>query len=197
MNRKFRANNPEGYKKDYFVKKDKYKKRKKGVSIKGVRLRNRSKALKQTIEQVYDMFRRQAAHRKSLHGKLVNKILRVGSHIKTEKLSYKGWQKLFGSSIGLRAPGKFVENLRRKAENAGGRVEEVNTYKTKLSQVCHCGQHQKKLLSERWHICSCGVKAQRDLCSAYLVNFVEKDKLIGPSPKGLGRDGYRPTHGYE
>ncbi len=78
----------------------------------------------------------------------------------------------------MRAPGKFVEMLSRKAENAGGRVEMVNTWKTKLSKSCHCGQVQKKLLSERWHCCSCGVSAQRDLYSAYLACYVEKDVLM-------------------
>ena len=37
----------------------------------------------------------------------------------------------------------FVEKLRRKAENAGGKVEDINTYRTKLSQACHCGKNKK------------------------------------------------------
>jgi len=72
----------------------------------------------------------------------------------------------------------FIETLKRKAESAGGRVEEISTFTTKLSQSCHCGVQVKKKLSERWHKCPCGVKAQRDLYSAYLACFVEKDKLI-------------------
>ena len=123
------------------------------------------------------MARRQAAHRKVQHGRLVNEILQVGDHIKTEKLSYKAFQKLFGSSVGLRAPGMFVETLRRKAENAGGKVEDINTYRTKLSQACHCGRYEKKG-RKRWHTCPCGVEAQRDLYSAYLACFVEKDTLM-------------------
>lgn len=70
------------------------------------------------------------------------------------------------------------EMLRRKAENAGGRVEQINTWKTKLSQSCHCGHVEKKPLSERWHRCSCGVVAQRDLYSAYLACYVKKDVLM-------------------
>ena len=72
----------------------------------------------------------------------------------------------------------FVEKLCRKAENAGGKVEEINTWKTKLSQACHCGRYAKKSLSQRWQKCPCGVLAQRDLYSAYLACFVEKDKLM-------------------
>ena len=72
----------------------------------------------------------------------------------------------------------FLEKLKRKAENAGGKVEEINTWKTALSQTCHCGQKEKKPLKQRWHTCSCGVKAQRDLYSAYLACFVRNNTLI-------------------
>jgi len=85
---------------------------------------------------------------------------------------------MFGSSVGLRAPGMFVETLRRKAENAGGKVEEFSTYRTKLSQACKCGRYEKKGLGVRWKKCPCGVEAQRDLYSAYLACFVEKDTLM-------------------
>jgi transposase len=81
----------------------------------------------------------------------------MGKMIKTEKLSYKGWQKrLFGKSVGYRAPGMFVEILRRKAGSAGGEVNEFPV-KNKLSQTCHCGQVHKKKLSERWSYRDCGV----------------------------------------
>ncbi len=176
--KQLRANNPEAYEADKWVKQDKNWHRKKGKSIKGKRALNRSKSLQKTINQLADLSRREAAHRKSQHGKLVNEILQIGTHIKTEKLSYKAFQRLFGKSVGLRAPGMFIEKLRRKAENAGGKVEEINTYRTKLSQACHCGRYEKKPLSKRWHICPCGVKAQRDLYSAYLACFVKENTLM-------------------
>ncbi len=176
--RRLRLNNPESYETNNWVKKDKHWHRKQGKSIKGKRALKRSKSLQKTINQLADLSRRQAAHRKSQHGKLVNEILQIGSHIKTEKLSYKAFQRLFGKSVGLRAPGMFIENLRRKAENAGGKVEEINTYRTKLSQACHCGRYEKKKLSKRWHKCPCGIQAQRDLYSAYLACFVEKNTLM-------------------
>ena len=178
MARKLRLNNPEAYEAERWVKKDKHWHRKQGKSIKGKRPSNRSRSLQKTCNQLADMARRQAAHRKTQHGKLVNEILQVGDHIKTEKLSYKAFQRLYGSSVGLRAPGMFVEKLRRKAENAGGKVADINTYRTKLSQACHCGRYRKKKLSERWHKCHCKVEAQRDLYSAYLACFVEKDTLM-------------------
>ena len=97
--------------------------------------------------------------------------------IKTEKLSYKAFQKRYGQSIAVRAPKLFLTILSRKAERAGGGVIEFNTRTTALSQVCFCGQKHKKRLSERVHTCDCGVTMQRDLFSAYLARFVEDDAL--------------------
>ncbi len=176
--RKIRSGNPACYQEDRWVKKDKNWIRKKGKSMKGKWPKNRSNALKKTIGRLANLARKQAAHRKSQHGHLVNEILQIGNHIKAEKLSYKSFQKLYGKSVGLRAPGMFVEHLRRKAENAGGQVEDISTWKTKLSQTCHCGIVHKKSLSDRWHNCECGVKAQRDLYSDFLACFVKKNVLI-------------------
>ena len=118
-----------------------------------------------------------AETRKRVHGKLVKKILTLGTDIKTEKLSYKALQRTFGKSISRRAPGMFMSMLRRKAENAGGKVTEFSTRSTKLSQACHCGEVHKKPLSQRWHTCSCGVTTQRDLYSAFLAKHVSNDIL--------------------
>jgi hypothetical protein len=63
--------------------------------------------------------RKLAAHRKSLHGKKVHEIVAVGRTILLEKLSYKAWQKQYGKSVGLRAPGMFVEMLRRTGASHG------------------------------------------------------------------------------
>jgi hypothetical protein len=57
--------------------------------------------------------RKLAAHRKSLHGRLAHQIVAVGQTIITEKLSYKGWQKRYGRSIGRCAPGMLIDQLRR------------------------------------------------------------------------------------
>jgi len=115
---------------------------------------------------------------KSLHGELVNTILRTGDTIKLEKLSYKAFQKLFGKSVGKRAPGMFVSHLTSKAERAGGRVVQIPTHSTKLSQTCQCGRVAKKKLSERVHRCECGVVAQRDLYSAFLAKHTEPDTFV-------------------
>ena len=64
--------------------------------------------------------RRLAAHRKSLHGRLVHEMVAVGNTIILEKISYKAWQKQYGKSVGLRAPGMFVDMLRRTVASTGG-----------------------------------------------------------------------------
>lgn len=178
LSRQLKSNNPASFEKDQWVKKDKNWQRKQGKPIKGKRLSIRSKSLQKTSAQLADIARREASFRKAQHGNLANQIIRIGNKIKTEKLSYKAFQKLFGSSVGLRAPGMFIETLKRKAENAGGEVIEINTWNTALSQTCHCGRKEKKPLSERWHKCQCGVEAQRDLYSAYLACFVQDNKLM-------------------
>jgi hypothetical protein len=71
----------------------------------------------------------------------------------------------------------FVEILRRKAENAGGSVDEFSTHDTKLSQYCHkCGKYTKKPLSQRVHTC-CNLNIQRDLYSAFLAGSVVENSL--------------------
>jgi hypothetical protein len=118
--------------------------------------------------------RKLAARRKSLHGKLVNELMRVGTQLQIEKTSFRGWQKLYGKSVALRAPGMFVAHLKRTVAKTGGSLREVVTPTTKLSQYCHgCQTYVKKPLSQRWHQCSCGIgPVQRDLYSAFLLAYL-------------------------
>lgn len=139
------------------------------------KISNRYKKKRAILSEIH---RKKKETRKRLHGQYANEVIRLGNVIKTEKISYRGFQKMFGRSVGFRAPGLFVNILRRKAENAGGYVEEFSTKTTYLSQICHrCNTKKKKKLSERWHDCSCGVKMQRDLYSAFLARFVRNNKL--------------------
>ena len=127
--------------------------------------------------------RRLAAHRKSLHGRLVHQIVRVGNTIITEKLSYEGWQKRYGRSVGLCAPGMLIAHMRRTVASTGGTLHEVPTRSTKLSQYCHgCGKFVHKPLSQRWHQCPCGVgPVQRDLYSAFLAAYLDPAADFIPS----------------
>ena len=127
--------------------------------------------------------RRQAAHRKSLHGRMAHQIVAVGHTIITEKLSYKGWQKCYGKSVGLRAPGMLIAHLRRTVASTGGTLHEIPTRSTKLSQWCHgCGEFVPKPLSQRWHQCPCGIgPVQRDLYSAFLAAYLDPAREFIPS----------------
>jgi len=162
LDRQRRANNPQNY--------DHKRRIKKG------RLRwHDSQGYKATRRRLADSERKLAAHRKSLHGRLVHEIVAVGKSISTEKLSYKAWQKQFGKSVGTHAPGMFVEILKRTVARTGGILHEVPTRTTKLSQYCHgCGTYTKKPLKTRWHQCPCGIgPVQRDLYSAFLAAHLD------------------------
>jgi transposase len=165
MDRSRRATNPDNYNANGTVKK-------------GKKRWNNSKSYLKTRNAKANRERSLAAHRTQLHGELVNDIIRSGDVFKLEKLSYKAFQRLFGKSVGKRAPGMFVSHLKSKAERAGGRVVEIPTYSTKLSQTCQCGRVKKKTLKERVHQCECGVVAQRDLYSAFLAKHVDPDTFV-------------------
>jgi hypothetical protein len=170
MDRQRRAANPDNYDSMGRVKKHSGKTGGKGkVGWKS------SKTYQQTRRRKAAQERRLAAHRKSLHGRLVHEIVAVGNTIMLEKISYQAWQKQYGTSVGLRAPGMFIEMLRRTVASTGGTLLEVSTRTTRLSQYCHgCGQCEKKPLSQRWHQCACGIgPVQRDLYSAFLAAYLD------------------------
>jgi transposase len=169
LDRQRRANNPENYHPDGRVKKGR----------KGRRFWRASQRQRRTQVQLADRQRRQAAHRKSLHGRLAHHIVREGNLFLLEKVSYRAWQRRYGRSIQRRAPGTFVSILTRLAESAGGKVITVPTRSTKLSQTCQCGQVKKKPLALRVHQCEeCGLQMHRDLYSAYLIRFVDPDTFL-------------------
>jgi len=135
MDRQRRANNPENFNPNGTVKK-------------GSKRWNNPNQYKKTASRKREIERKQAAHRKSSHGKLVNRTLELGKNIKTEKVSVIAWQKLWGKSIGFKSPSSFLFRLKRKAENAGGTVLMFSTRYTALSQTCLCGDKQKKSLKD-------------------------------------------------
>jgi transposase len=162
MERQRRANNPDNFDE-------------KGRVKKGRLHWKESKRYKATRRRHANTERRLAAHRKSLHGHLAHRIAQVGTTITIEKTSFKAWQKQYGRSIGLRAPGLFVEHLTRIVAKTGGTLHEVSASQTKLSQYCHqCRQYYKKPRSQRWHTCPCGCgPVQRDLYAAFLLAYLE------------------------
>ncbi|GHO48512.1 hypothetical protein KSX_66750 [Ktedonospora formicarum] len=105
MDRQRRATNPEHYDEKGRIRKLGSKKRPWKQS-KRYQATRRRKATKE---------HKLAAHRKSLHGRKVHEVLALGKTIILEKISYKAWQRQFGTSVGLRAPGMFVALLKRTA----------------------------------------------------------------------------------
>jgi hypothetical protein len=159
LDRQRRANNPDNFNPN-------------GTCKKGVKWKY-SEAMKSTKGKLAEISRKLAAYRKNSHNKLAHTVSKLGDKFLVEKNSYSGWQKShWGKSVGHRAPSMFVTRL-KKISN----VEDVSTYETKLSQTCLCGVVKKKSLSDRKHICGCGIEMQRDLFSAYLARYVKDNKL--------------------
>jgi len=157
IDRQRRANNPDNYLPDGRIRPGPKK-------WKVSRLQMRAQA------KLAEIQRKAAAHRKSLHGRLANAVLRLGDDIRIEKNSYRSFQRNFGRSVGIAAPAGFVTHLKRKAANAGARARDLPA-RLRMSQWCHgCGEIEKKPLSLRIHECACGVgPVQRDVYSAWLA----------------------------
>lgn len=142
--------------------------------------------------KISDKQRRLAYHRKQLHGEEINLIISQSWKVSAEKLSYKAFQKLWGKSIASFAPSQFVNRLKDKIKLLGGEFQEINTFKTKLSQTCVCGNIKKKSLKDRYHHCDCGISMQRDLFSAYLGLFVTKSNSLSTKKALKNYKNYEP-----
>jgi Probable transposase. len=165
MDRSRRATNPDVFNPD-------------GTYRRVARIAVRSRRYRRLQARKADLERRLAAERKRAQGELANRVLAQGNRIKTEKISYRSFQKAFGRSVKRRAPSLFVSILKRKAASAGAAVIEFATRTTRLSQFSHdTGEYVKKPLSQRWHQLADGTTVQRDLYSAWLARFVDRDRL--------------------
>jgi putative transposase len=165
LDRSRRATNPQNYNADGTIKR-----------TPGQRLCwHESRRYQRAKVQLAELWRKYAAKRKTLLGRLANELLTRGTTIKIEALSYKAWQKQWGKSIGRGAPGMLVRLLKQKAALVGGEVLEFPTRHTKFSQLCHgCGEYKKKALSQRTHRCTCGIgPIDRDIYSAFLAYNVD------------------------
>lgn len=168
MDRSRRATNPDAFNADGTWKRGKRQKLNRSVRYQKLALERRERE------------RRLASERKRAHGELCNRVLSQGKDIRLERLSYRSFQKNFGRSVKVRAPGMFVSMLIRKAESAGGEITEIRTQHTKLSQFDHTtGKYVKKPLSQRTHFFGDGKTepVQRDLYSAFLARHCGEDCL--------------------
>lgn len=163
LDRQQRANNPENYNPD--------------GTLKPRRLRKPWKASRsqvRTREALAEVLRALAAQRRALQGEVVHQVLALGNQVVTEKVNKRSWAKLWGRSVGHKAPGAFEARVKLLAEASSGSFEAVETRTTCLSSRCLCGKRVKKALSKRTHTCGCafipeGMHADRDEFSAFLA----------------------------
>lgn len=151
-----------------------------GTVKKGRKTWTRSRRYQRLAEKRRERERRLASERKRSHGALANRVLAQGKTVKAEKLSYRAFQRRFGRSVKVRAPGSFMAILQRKVQAAGGCFVDINPNATRLSQFDHTtGQYVKKPLSQRLHVFGDGVTApvQRDLYSAFLASCCDAETL--------------------
>lgn len=150
-----------------------------GTWKRGAKVEVRSKRYEQLRQALAETERVLEARRKRSHGTLANRILACGNVLQGEKLSYTAFQKSFGRSTKVRAPGSLMALLRRKAERAGGELRELDTWSLKLSQYDHTTNTcTKKALSERWHVLGDGSGVvQRDMYSAFLAAVADQSAI--------------------
>ena len=73
---------------------------------------------------------------------------------------------------------KAISILNKKANRYGGSVIKVDTFETKASQFDHTDEsYTKKRLSERMAHLSSGEVVQRDLYSAFLLEYIDTESL--------------------
>ncbi len=167
MDRSRRATNPDRFNPDGTARKGS------GKWVRSVRYLLRQEELAE-IERVL------ASRRKQSHGGFANRVLAMGTTVHAEEVSYRSFQKSFGRSVRVRAPGMQMAIIRRKAESAGGGMVDIATRTTRLSQYDHStGDSVRKPLSQRIHVFGDGVTApvQRDLYSAFLATCCDTDTL--------------------
>lgn len=183
LDRSKRANNPDNFNEDGTVKKQGNKK---VVWIKSNRYTKAQNMLK-------ELHRKQADIRKLQHEILSNYIISLGDKIYVETMNFKGLQrraknttinentgkinkkKRFGKSLANKAPAMLIDIINRKLHYFDKYLIKINTREVKASQYNHInGKCNKKQLSERWNDFD-GIKVQRDLYSAFLIQNVKED----------------------
>lgn len=140
-----------------------------------------------------ELYRRQKEIRRQGHNKLANFILSLGNEFYVEDMNFKGLQlrakettindktgkynrkKRFGKSLANKAPSLFLTILNNKLKFQDNKLVKVDTRELKASQFNHINEeYNKKKLCQRWNDLN-GIKVQRDLYSAFLIQHVNDD----------------------
>ena len=152
INRQRRQANPNNFKADGTIKK-------------GSKTWLASNHQRKVEIKLANLQREEAATHKRSHGELLNFLLTKARCWKDDGVSPRSLQKKYGKSVGKRAPGTLISELRRKADRAGGQRSVIDIRNLKTSQYDHTtDSFAKKRLSERCHWFGDGRgKAQRDI----------------------------------
>ena len=140
-----------------------------------------------------ELYRKQREIRRQSHNKLANYIISLGNEFYVEDMNFKGLQlrakettindktgkynrkKRFGKSLANKAPSLFLTILNNKLKFQDNKLVKVDTRELKASQFNHINEeYNKKKLCQRWNDLN-GIKVQRDLYSAFLIQHVNDD----------------------
>ncbi|MDP2907949.1 MAG: transposase [Nanoarchaeota archaeon] len=136
------------------------------------------------------LYKRVVNQRNDFLHKQARKLVNEYSLIAVEKLAIHSMVKnrYLSKSINDAGWRRFLQYLTYKAEEAGGRIVEVDARGT--SQHCICGNEVKKSLAMRIHHCSsCGLKLDRDIMSAILIKASAlKEYTVGTAGINACRD---------
>jgi putative transposase len=124
-----------------------------------------------------------ARQRQDWQHKVASDIVRCNSFVATEKLNLKNLTrkakgKRKAQKTGLNRNlldvgiGNLKDLIKYKVTEAGGIYIEIPTRKVAPSQTCPgCGRKRKKDLSERFHVCDCGIPQplDRDVAAAQVM----------------------------
>lgn len=149
-----------------------------------------SKNRKKSRLKIAKLYARIVNQRNDFLHKQARKLVNEYSLIAVEKLSINNMVKnrYLSKSINDAGWRRFLQFLSYKAEEAGGRIVEVDARGT--SQRCICGNEVKKSLAMRIHYCSrCGLKLDRDIMSAILIKASAlKEYTVGTAGINACRD---------
>ena len=162
------------------------------LTYQGKRKWARSKRYQRMELLLRSLFRQERELREQQHHELANRLLNTGNLFYIEEMNFQALakkakkakkndkgkyrsRKRYGKSIAHKAPALFVKILQQKVERNSGRFHYVNTKEAKASQYNHLDKsYNKKSLSQRWNHMPDGRKLQRDLYSAFLLQYTNK-----------------------
>ena len=152
------------------------------LSLKARRSNNRTKARKvvaalhrKTADKRRDFLHQRSANLVATTGLIATESLTIKNMVRSAQGTIEQPGRNVAQKAGLNreilatAPRAFLDMLRYKAEEAGIAFVEVPSRKVKPSQTCSgCGKQRKKALSQRRHVCECGLVLTRDQNSAHV-----------------------------